>query len=75
MLTMDQMVPEDQLVRKLEAAIDFNFIYSFVASQVSKILSVFKTFFFERSRILSEKDVLRYFDKLRSLSVTAATAS
>ncbi|MGN4125882.1 hypothetical protein ACMGD3_12850 [Lysinibacillus sphaericus] len=27
MLTMDQMVPEDLLVRKLEAAIDLNFIY------------------------------------------------
>ncbi|MGN4125534.1 hypothetical protein ACMGD3_11080 [Lysinibacillus sphaericus] len=28
MLTIDQMVPEDHLVRKLEAALDFNFIYS-----------------------------------------------
>ncbi|WP_274381816.1 hypothetical protein [Lysinibacillus cavernae] len=27
MLTIDQLVPEEHLVRKLEAAIDFSFIY------------------------------------------------
>ncbi|WP_197278955.1 transposase, partial [Lysinibacillus sp. ZYM-1] len=30
MLTIDQLVPEDHLVRKLEAAIDFSFIYPLV---------------------------------------------
>ncbi|EON72505.1 hypothetical protein [Lysinibacillus sphaericus] len=34
MLAIDQMVPEDHLVRKLEAAIDFNVIYPLVASLV-----------------------------------------
>ncbi len=28
LLTIDQLVPEEYLVRKLEAAIDFSFIYS-----------------------------------------------
>ncbi|MGN4126919.1 hypothetical protein ACMGD3_18200 [Lysinibacillus sphaericus] len=41
---MDQMVAEDHLVRKLEAAIDFNFIYPLVASQISKNL-MFTVFF------------------------------
>ncbi len=30
MLTIDQLVPNDHLVRKLEAAIDFTFIYPLV---------------------------------------------
>lgn len=30
MLSLDQLVPENHLVRKLEAAIDFNFIYDLV---------------------------------------------
>ncbi len=30
MLTIDQLVPQDHLVRKLEAAIDFSFIYPLV---------------------------------------------
>ncbi len=29
-LTIDQLVPDDHLVRKLEAAIDFSFIYPLV---------------------------------------------
>ncbi len=36
MLTIDQLVPEDHLVRKLEAAIDFSFIYSMVEGLYSK---------------------------------------
>ncbi|MGE6516290.1 hypothetical protein ACQKE7_16375, partial [Lysinibacillus sphaericus] len=49
MLTITQMVPEDHLVRQLEAAIDFNVIYPLVASQVSKILNVYSFFFSNRS--------------------------
>jgi len=30
MITIDQVVPQDHLVRKLEAAIDFSFIYPLV---------------------------------------------
>lgn len=33
MLSLDQLVPEDHLVRKLEAAIDFNFIYDLVSDK------------------------------------------
>lgn len=33
MLCLDQLVPEDHLVRKLDAAINFNFIYDFVADK------------------------------------------
>lgn len=33
MLCLDQLVPEDHLVRKLEAAIDFNFIYDLVSDK------------------------------------------
>lgn len=36
MLTIDQLVPEDHLVRKLEAAIDFSFIYPLVEGLYSK---------------------------------------
>ncbi len=32
MLTIDQLVPQDHLVRKLEAAIDFSFIYPYVGN-------------------------------------------
>jgi len=35
MLCLDQLVPEDHLVRKLEAAIDFNFIYDLVSDKYS----------------------------------------
>ncbi len=37
MLTIDQLVPEDHLVRKLELAIDFSFIYPFVENLYSGI--------------------------------------
>ncbi len=30
MLTIEQLVPQDHLVRKLDAAIDFSFIYPLV---------------------------------------------
>ncbi|CEG32963.1 transposase [Peribacillus simplex] len=30
MITLDQLVPPNQLVRKMEAAIDFTFIYDLV---------------------------------------------
>ncbi|MFC0229719.1 IS5/IS1182 family transposase, partial [Bhargavaea ullalensis] len=30
MISLDEMVPEDHLVRKLERAIDFSFIYELV---------------------------------------------
>jgi len=33
MLCLDQLVPEDHLVRKLDAAIDFNFIYDLVSDK------------------------------------------
>jgi transposase len=33
MLCLDQLVPEDHLVRKLEAALDFNFIYDLVSDK------------------------------------------
>jgi transposase len=36
MLTIDQLVPEDHLVRKLEVAIDFSFIYPLVEGLYSK---------------------------------------
>lgn len=36
MLTIDQLVPENHLVRKLEAAIDFTFIYPLVEDLYSK---------------------------------------
>lgn len=35
MLCLDQLVPEDHLVRKLDAAIDFNFIYDLVSDKYS----------------------------------------
>ena len=35
MLTIDQLVPQDHLVRKLEAAIDFSFIYPLVENLYS----------------------------------------
>lgn len=36
MCTLDQIVPDDHLVRKLEAAIDWNFIYDLVEDKYSK---------------------------------------
>lgn len=35
MLTIDDLVPEDHLVRKIDAAIQFNFIYPIVESTYS----------------------------------------
>jgi transposase len=35
MLTIDQLVPEDHLVRKLDSAIDFSFIYPLVENLYS----------------------------------------
>ena len=35
MITLDQLVPENHLVRKVEAAIDFSFIYSLVEEAYS----------------------------------------
>ena len=35
MITLDQLVPENHLVRKVEAAIDFSFIYSLVEDAYS----------------------------------------
>jgi transposase len=35
MLTIDQLVPEDHLVRKIESAIDFSFIYPLVENLYS----------------------------------------
>ncbi|MFE8703615.1 transposase, partial [Cytobacillus sp. FJAT-54145] len=35
MLTIDQLVPDDHLVRKLEPAIDFSFIYPMVENLYS----------------------------------------
>lgn len=37
MITIDQLVPQDHLVRKLEAAIDFSFIYPLVESLYSTL--------------------------------------
>jgi len=37
MLTIDQLVPQDHLVRKLEAAIDFSFIYPLVENLYSSL--------------------------------------
>jgi transposase len=37
MLTIDQLVPDDHLVRKLESAIDFLFIYPLVKNLYSEI--------------------------------------
>lgn len=36
-ITIDQLVPQDHLVRKLEAAIDFSFIYDRVKDLYSKV--------------------------------------
>ncbi len=36
-LTIDQLVPQDHLVRKLEAAIDFSFIYPLVENLYSSL--------------------------------------
>ena len=33
MITLEQLVPENHLVRKVEAAIDFSFIYPLVEDQ------------------------------------------
>ncbi|NEX80238.1 IS5/IS1182 family transposase, partial [Bacillus thermocopriae] len=35
MITLDQLVPENHLVRKIEAAIDFSFIYKLVENMYS----------------------------------------
>ena len=35
MITLDQIVPENHLVRKVEVAIDFSFIYSLVEDAYS----------------------------------------
>src|ERR1700730_2966107 len=35
MIALDQLVPADHLVRKMEAALDFSFIYPFVESMYS----------------------------------------
>ena len=35
MITLDQIVPQEHLVRKLEAAIDFSFIYPLVENLYS----------------------------------------
>ena len=37
MITIDQLVPQDHLERKLEAAIDFSFIYLLVEPLYSKL--------------------------------------
>ncbi|MBP1915301.1 hypothetical protein J2Z23_002259 [Lederbergia galactosidilyticus] len=36
MLTIEQLAPQDHLVRKLDAAIDFSFIYPLVISQCTE---------------------------------------
>ncbi|ACA41317.1 Transposase, IS4 [Lysinibacillus sphaericus C3-41] len=40
MLTIDQLVPNNHLVRKLEAAIDFSFIYSFSRNSSIHLMGV-----------------------------------
>ncbi len=37
MVALDQLVPEDHLVRKIESAIDFSFIYDLVQDHYSEI--------------------------------------
>ncbi len=37
MLAIDQLVPHDHLVRKLESAIDFSFIYPLVTNLYSEV--------------------------------------
>ncbi|CAH0191621.1 hypothetical protein SRABI133_01676 [Peribacillus simplex] len=37
MITLDQLVPSNHLVRKMEAAIDFSFIYDLVKDMYSEI--------------------------------------
>ena len=44
MLTIDQLVPQDHLVRKLEAAIDFSFIYPLVENLKRELIK-FSLFF------------------------------
>ncbi|CAH0139908.1 hypothetical protein SRABI134_00505 [Peribacillus sp. Bi134] len=37
MITLDQLVPANHLVRKMEASIDFTFIYDLVKDMYSKL--------------------------------------
>ncbi|CAH0344698.1 hypothetical protein BCI9360_00961 [Bacillus sp. CECT 9360] len=37
MVTLDQPVPQDHLVRKMEAALDFSFIYDLVKDIYSEV--------------------------------------
>ena len=37
MITLDQLVPPNHLVRKMEAAIDFTFIYDLVKGMYSEV--------------------------------------
>jgi hypothetical protein len=37
MITIDQLVPQDHLVRKIESAIDFSFIYPLVENLYSTV--------------------------------------
>lgn len=37
MIALDQLVPENHLVRKIEAAIDFSFIYDLVKDAYSEV--------------------------------------
>ncbi len=37
MITLDQLVPPNHLVRKMEAAIDFTFIYDLVKDMYSEV--------------------------------------
>ncbi|MDP1422217.1 IS5/IS1182 family transposase, partial [Peribacillus simplex] len=37
MITLDQLVPANHLVRKMEAAIDFTFIYDLVKDMYSEV--------------------------------------
>ncbi|MEJ9210867.1 hypothetical protein [Bacillus smithii] len=41
MIALDQLVPADHLVRKIEAAIDFSFIYSLTGPFVDQFLLLF----------------------------------
>ena len=36
MIAIDQLVPEEHLVRKIEAAIDFSFIYDLVKISIQR---------------------------------------
>ncbi|MDQ0879254.1 hypothetical protein QFZ73_000265 [Peribacillus sp. V2I11] len=62
MITLDQLVPENHMVRKIDAAIDFIFIYDLVKDMYSEVgrLSMIQLFMSPTGHRLNKAQILLY---------------